>query len=139
MVRGFTPQVAQAAAAAIGMPFLANVFYYGKEYRSPKQKVKNGQLQQAGYREHSVTDFQEEPWQAAAAIEDAESSPTGVDVDRGESDNAPRRRQQDDLVAVLGGLMDDTTKQPKATQGAQTQPAMGQDVLALIASLFPRK
>jgi U3 small nucleolar RNA-associated protein 14 len=43
-------------AASFGVPALANVFYYGKEFGSKKQKVsKTGKLEQEEYRALSVT------------------------------------------------------------------------------------
>lgn len=47
---------AQATAAALGIPALANVFYYGKEFGSKKQKLtKKGELVNEKYRPLSVT------------------------------------------------------------------------------------
>ena len=52
--------------AAMGLPQLANMFYYGKEYGSQKQKLgKKGELLEEEFRPLSVTDFGEEAWQAA--------------------------------------------------------------------------
>jgi alkylhydroperoxidase/carboxymuconolactone decarboxylase family protein YurZ len=46
----------QQALAAAGIPQLANVFYYGKEFGSKKQKVtKEGELEQEEYKALSVT------------------------------------------------------------------------------------
>ena len=46
---------AQAAAAALGIPALANVFYYGKEFGSKKQKLdEKGRIIQEEYRPLSV-------------------------------------------------------------------------------------
>ena len=57
-------------AAAMGFPQLANMFYYGKEYSSKKQKLgKRGEILEEEYRPFSVTDFGEEPWQAAEQLE----------------------------------------------------------------------
>lgn len=42
-------------AAAIGVPELANVFYYGKEFGSKKQKLKDGELEKEEYKPLSVT------------------------------------------------------------------------------------
>ena len=47
---------AQAIAAAFGIPALANVFYYGKEFGSKRQKLnKKGELEDEEYRPLSVT------------------------------------------------------------------------------------
>ena len=47
---------ATAMAGSFGVPQLANVFYYGKDFGSKKQKVsKKGELQQEEYRALSVT------------------------------------------------------------------------------------
>jgi len=47
---------AQATAAALGIPALANVFYYGKEFGSKKQKLnEKGELVDEEYRPLSVT------------------------------------------------------------------------------------
>jgi hypothetical protein len=43
-------------ASTFGAPQLANVFYYGKDFGSKKQKIgKKGQLEQEEYRSLSVT------------------------------------------------------------------------------------
>jgi hypothetical protein len=53
---GVTWPQATALAGAFGVPQLANVFYYGKDFGSKKQKVgKKGELQQEEYRALSVT------------------------------------------------------------------------------------
>ena len=45
-------------AAAFGVPQLANVFYYGKEFGSKKQKLdKEGKIVGDEYESLSVTDF----------------------------------------------------------------------------------
>jgi hypothetical protein len=47
---------AQATAAALGIPALANVFYYVKEFGSKKQKItKKGELEEEEYKPLSVT------------------------------------------------------------------------------------
>jgi hypothetical protein len=47
---------AESIAAAFGIPSLANVFYYGKEFGSKKQKLtKKGELEEEEYRPLSVT------------------------------------------------------------------------------------
>ena len=53
---GLTWPQATAMAGSFGVPQLANVFYYGKDFGSKKQKVgKKGELQQEEYRALSVT------------------------------------------------------------------------------------
>ncbi len=53
---GVTWPQATALAGAFGVPQLANVFYYGKDFGSKKQKVnKKGELQREEYRALSVT------------------------------------------------------------------------------------
>jgi len=65
--------IAQAAAAAFGMPQLANVFYYGKEFGSKKQKLtKEGRLEQEEYKPLSVTQAGAEPEQLVEQIEGTE-------------------------------------------------------------------
>lgn len=47
---------AQAAAIALGIPQLANVFYYGKDFSSKKQKLnEKGELIEEKYRPLSVS------------------------------------------------------------------------------------
>jgi hypothetical protein len=47
---------AESIAAAFGMPALANVFYYGKEFGSKKQKLdKKGELEEEEYKPLSVS------------------------------------------------------------------------------------
>ena len=53
---GLTWPQATTMAGAFGVPQLANVFYYGKDFGSKKQKVsKSGKLQQEEYKALSVT------------------------------------------------------------------------------------
>jgi hypothetical protein len=55
-VSGYTMPQAQNIAAAFGMPALANVFYYGKDFSSKKQKLdKKGEIEEEEYRPLSVT------------------------------------------------------------------------------------
>lgn len=112
------------------MPWLANVFYYGKEYRSPRQKVKEGKLEQEGYREFSVTDFQEEPWQAAAALEEAGESPSGVEVDTS-AENAENVSQQERRVPQKSTS---SSEELLAALGAEEQPLTLDELFNLIAS-----
>jgi hypothetical protein len=47
---------AQSTAAALGIPALANVFYYGKEFGSKKQKLnEKGEIVEEEYKPLSVT------------------------------------------------------------------------------------
>jgi len=47
---------AESIAAAFGIPTLANVFYYGKDFGSKKQKLdKKGELKEEEYKPLSVT------------------------------------------------------------------------------------
>ena len=47
---------AQQAAASLGVPALANVFYYGKDFGSKKQKLtREGTVAEEDYRPLSVT------------------------------------------------------------------------------------
>lgn len=49
-------QQAQQAAASLGVPALANVFYYGKEFGSKKQRLtKKGTVAEEEYTPLSVT------------------------------------------------------------------------------------
>lgn len=59
---------AQAIAATFGIPELANVFYYGKEFGTKKQRVSRGQLEEQEYKPLSVT----KPGAAGEAMEEAE-------------------------------------------------------------------
>jgi hypothetical protein len=53
---GYTMPQAQNIAAAFGMPQLANVFYYGKDFSSKRQKLnKEGDVVEEEYRPLSVT------------------------------------------------------------------------------------
>jgi hypothetical protein len=55
-VSGYTMPQAQNIAAAFGIPALANVFYYGKDFSSKKQKLdKKGEIEEEEYRPLSVT------------------------------------------------------------------------------------
>ena len=61
------PQAA-AIASTFGMPELANVFYYGKEFGSKRQKLKGGEVLEEEYKPLSVT----KAGAAGEAIEEAE-------------------------------------------------------------------
>jgi len=63
-------QIAQAAAAAFGYPQLANVFYYGKEFGSKKQKLsEKGTVEEELYKPLSVVQPGVEPEQVVEQIE----------------------------------------------------------------------
>ena len=65
------PQVQAQTAAALGFPLLANMFYYGKEFGSKKQKLGGlGDLVDEDYRGLSVTAAGAEPWQFAEQLAD---------------------------------------------------------------------
>ena len=52
----------------MGLPTLASMFYYGKEFGSQKQKLnKQGEIIEEEYHPLSVTDFGEEAWQQEVA------------------------------------------------------------------------
>lgn len=59
---------AQAIAATFGLPQLANVFYYGKDFGSKKQKLKDGEVEEEEYKPLSVT----KAGAAGEALEEAE-------------------------------------------------------------------
>ena len=61
------PQAA-AVAATFGLPQLANVFYYGKDFGSKKQKLKDGEVEEEEYKPLSVT----KAGAAGEALEEAE-------------------------------------------------------------------
>lgn len=76
------------AASILGKPELANVFYYGKEFGSQKQKTKKGKLEKEEYKPLSVTQPGVELPQVLEQIdsrgEKAENEPTeGVEAARG--------------------------------------------------------
>jgi trimeric autotransporter adhesin len=101
----FSMPEAQAIAATFGVPQLANVFYYGKDFGSKKQKLdKKGQLQQEEYDPLSVT-------QAGAAGELAEdiaeerknkenNANDALDLILGESSNS---MSIDDILNIVKG------------------------------------
>ena len=95
--------MAQAAAAAFGMPQLANVFYYGKEFGSKKQKLtKEGTIEEKEYKPLSVTQAGVEPEQIAEQIEGKEKrEENSVDqVLRSVDDDS---LSFDDLIRILRG------------------------------------
>jgi hypothetical protein len=96
---------AQAIAATFGVPQLANVFYYGKDFGSKKQSFdKKGKLEQEEYDPLSVT-------QAGAAGELAEdiaeekknkenNANDALDLILGESSNS---MSIDDILNIVKG------------------------------------
>lgn len=90
---------ARAIAQVFNLPQLADVFYYGKEYRSPKQKMVKGKLEQDPYREFSVTDFQREAWQDIAALEEMAAQ----DVENQAADEVAEAKQtkENDVNGIL--------------------------------------
>jgi hypothetical protein len=95
--------MAQAAAAAFGMPQLANVFYYGKEFGSKKQKLtKEGSIEEEEYKPLSVTQAGVEPEQIAEQIEGKEKrEENSVDqVLKAVDDDS---LSFDDLIRILRG------------------------------------
>jgi hypothetical protein len=91
---GFTWPQAQAVAAALGIPGLANVFYYGKEFGSKKQKLtKEGTVKAEKYKPLSVVQPGAEPEQALEALEEA---------------FAPRGKSEENepVEAAAGGYLD---------------------------------
>jgi hypothetical protein len=92
------PQVQQALAAA-GIPQLANVFYYGKEFGSKKQKVtKEGELVEEEYKPLSVTKPGAEIEQLAEEAKSKQNTALDVaDKLMGETTSF------DDLIKILRG------------------------------------
>jgi hypothetical protein len=81
-------------AAALGIPGLANVFYYGKEFGSKKQKLtKEGTVKAEKYKPLSVVQPGAEPEQALEALEEA---------------FAPREKSEENepVEAAAGGYLD---------------------------------
>lgn len=77
------------AASILGKPELANVFYYGKEFGSKKQKLtKKGTVKEEKYRPLSVTQPGAELPQLLEQVDSREEkaeneSPEGVEAARG--------------------------------------------------------
>jgi hypothetical protein len=90
---GLTWPQATTMASAFGVPQLANVFYYGKDFGSKKQKVsKSGKLDQDEYRALSVTQAGAEGEKAAEEQALAESKKTS----------------ENDVEELLGKIMGDS-------------------------------
>jgi hypothetical protein len=92
------PQIQQALAAA-GIPQLANVFYYGKEFGSKKQKInEKGELEQDEYKPLSVVKSGPELEQLAEEAKSNENVALKVaDKLMGEQTSF------DDLIKILRG------------------------------------
>jgi len=94
--------MAQAIAAAFGLPQLANVFYYGKEFGSKKQKLKGGEVEEEEYKPLSVTQPGAEPEQLVEQIEGRqkkEENPVDQVLRAVDDDNL----SFDDLIRILRG------------------------------------
>jgi hypothetical protein len=95
--------MAQAVAAAFGMPQLANVFYYGKEFGSKKQKLtKEGKLEEEEYQPLSVTQAGAEPEQIAEQIEATKKTEDNI-VDQVLKTIDDDTVSFDDLIRILRG------------------------------------
>jgi hypothetical protein len=92
------PQVQQALAAA-GIPQLANVFYYGKDFTSKKQKItKEGELVEEEYKPLSVVKPGAEIEQLAEEAKNKQN--TALDVaDKLMGENT----SFEDLIKILRG------------------------------------
>jgi len=92
------PQVQQALAAA-GIPQLANVFYYGKDFTSKKQKItKEGELELDEYKPLSVVKPGAEIEQLAEEAKNKQN--TALDVaDKLMGENT----SLEDLIKILRG------------------------------------
>lgn len=100
----------------MGIPALANVFYYGKEFGSKKQKLtKEGKVKEEEYKPLSVTQAGAEPEQLLEALE-----PTVAKRDESE-ENA----ESDEIEAAGGGYLDYLLRQAEA-------PMTEQDLLDII-------
>lgn len=98
---------AQAVAAALGIPQLANVFYYGKEFGSKKQKLtKEGRVKEEKYKPLSVTQPGAEPEQLLETLE-----PDIAEREESE-ENAPTE-------AAAGGYLDYLLRQADAPMTEQ--------------------
>ena len=70
---------AVAVAAAFGMPQLANMFYYGKEFGTKKQHLdKKGELEEEEYKPLSVEKPGAEPEQVAEKAKVSENDISGL-------------------------------------------------------------
>lgn len=92
---------AQAIAATFGLPQLANVFYYGKEFGSKKEKLnKKGELENEEYRSLSVTN----PGAQGELVEEAKNKENNandaLDLILGKSGD---QMSVDDLLNIVKG------------------------------------
>ena len=92
------PQIQQALAAA-GIPQLANVFYYGKDFESKKQKInEKGELELDEYKPLSVVKSGPELEQLAEEAKSKQNTALDVaDKLMGETTSF------DDLIKILRG------------------------------------
>ena len=76
---GLTMPQAVAAAAAFGVPQLANMFYYGKDFETKKQHLnKKGELEEEEYKPLSVQKPGAEPEQVAEKQKVSENDVSGL-------------------------------------------------------------
>ena len=100
---GLTWPQATAMAAAFSTPALANVFYYGKDFGSKKQKVgKKGELEQEDYKELSVTKAGAQGEQIEELAQSKKNDENGADdllsrITRGD-DNTASSEEIEDIV-----------------------------------------
>jgi len=94
--------MAQALATSLGVPQLANVFYYGKEFGSKKQELtEEGKLKKEEYKPLSVTQAGVEPDQVVEQLEKDKKKDT--DVDRMINAITSEEVSFDDLINILRG------------------------------------
>jgi hypothetical protein len=98
---GFSMPQAQSIAAAFGLPQLANVFYYGKDFSSKKEKVnKKGELEEEEYKPLSVT----APGEQGELVEEAKNKENNandaLDLILGKSGN---QMSLDDILNIVKG------------------------------------
>jgi hypothetical protein len=98
---GVTMPQAQAIAATFGLPQLANVFYYGKDFSSKKEKInKKGELEEEEYQPLSVTN----PGAQGELVEEAKNKENNandaLDLILGKSGN---QMSVDDLINIVKG------------------------------------
>jgi hypothetical protein len=102
----------------LGIPGLANVFYYGKEFGSKKQKLtKKGTVKEEEYKPLSVTRAGAEG-ELLEELQQAKEQPEEVAA-RGESEENPT------VEAAAGGFLDYLLRQADA-------PMTEQDLLDII-------
>lgn len=97
----------------MGIPSLANVFYYGKEFGSKKQKLtKEGRIKEEKYKPLSVVQPGAEPEQLLEALEPTVAA-------------RPDSEENDSVEAAAGGYLDYLLRQAEA-------PMTEQDLLDII-------